>query len=744
MNSTGLGALTALDETQAAAFDPLSMISDESPASSDLLQPADHEKTSPPGSIAAELQQIFRQKSVKSDHRGFRVSEVRANVNHMRSGLSITDQDRDTDSFRPMAYDDFISLLPQEIVESLVLRFGSLGCDQIGATRTRYLVQSLEQDKTTSVFDRIIDFSTPLSDCRQHRTQQMLEIWFSHHPLSFLVSKTLLLQEVRDGQYEEILLAVMLADVKCGQEDDRARAEGEAMFTWASAQLYRRIWGAGSISVAQALMLLGWHQLCASQPRRAMCYFEWVATVAPALQVPELGLHRINGVDIAHVVLELKHNICWFAFCVMLWAVMQIDSPTPEVLPSTALTDRPPTTEPQSAVLKLDVLSDNLSTLSSQRQAFRRLWRLCHLSSTVAHIYALYPQRKDVDDLLLSTCWQKRTIHQLRNLSTPVSDLPTLCARIRTVLLDTLELVKLHVEDRTSQAIVITAYHTMAIHFLFPCSEDSHASVPLTDAVVDSFCNSAESILGVYHALEHDSGEGRTMVMAVRSCRDASTLALGLDACARAMDSLRKGFEAASQAENKRLQERRGDLLRVANELHAYTKHSRILHAAHMGVIRKQLKIAIRSLDAPTADAIPPDEPSRPEDNMLDYELGNKGSRNVPAPRTSYLPTPSEATLDNDEMMALVAGPDDSGLHRTSHALVAEFSGQLNEQWCNNNLSWEEPRQRPSRNDGGGPEKWHLDMSLSEIQMSRDARTGGVGWVESNGSNLPWNDSFNL
>lgn len=742
VNSAGLDALSALDESQPAVSCTKSVPSLEPPAVADILQMAGYEHSSLPKSIANELQQIFYRKYVKKDHPGCRSfkldtvidqrksgpSELDTVIDQMKSSSSTTEQDRQSDTFRPMEYEDLISFMPQDIVELLVLRFGALGCDRIGANGIRYLRQSLERDSVTTMFDRPVEFSTTLSDYRQHRTQQMLEIWFSRHPLSFIVSKTLLLREIRDGKYEEVLLAVMLADVECAQQDGQARGKGEAMFTWASAQLCRRSRDSENISIAQALMLLGWRQLCTSKPHRAMCYFEWVATVAPALQEPELGLHRINGVDIAHVFVELKRNMCWFAYCVTLWTLMQTDSATRDILPSTTLISFPPVTEPKSATLQLDVVSDNLSTLSSQRLAFRQLWPLCHLSSTVAHIYALYPQRRDADDLSLSSCWQKRTVYQLRNAFTVENDLPPLCARIRSVLLDTLEPVKLHLEDRTSQAMVNLAYQTMAVHFLFPRLEDSSAPVSLTNAIIDSFCESAESILQVSRALEQLPDEGRVAFMPVRPCSDASTCALAFATCARAVDSLRKLLEAASQTGNRQFEGRRADLLRVATELHAYSKQSRIVHSAHLGLIKKQLKMTIRSLDAPASSL---GDPNRSEGAMFSRGFVAKDQRDL-RPRTNPdLSRPPEVTPDTDEVTAWLADFDETGLHCLSHAFVAENPGQLGQRWWGDELHMKELGERESGNDGD------VSTTLPKLPMPGDARTSGLRWEQPSGVGSP-------
>ena len=549
-------------------------------------------------SIAAELQAMFQRLFLAPEQQHSPDGTPMQAFNGRRPS-----QDPALQSRAPsMTYESLYFGLAQELVEFLAGRFGSLGCHHLDARQEPYLVACLDHDQSTTMFDASPEGPSPLLEYDNHRIGQVVEVWFAHHPLAFIVSKTLLLRSLRNNAHDSILLAVILADAKCAQEHEQARAEGEQLFRWAGARLCSRAKDSVDLSLLQAMILLGWHELCTARARRAMCYFGWAGHVLPNLPPPKLGLNQINGIDVGEVALEASCNVHWLLFAITLWALMQTDSPIAELLPS-APTNFPPVDETASAVFRLDMMSDNLSTLPTQARMFRELWPLCHVASTTAHIYALYPRRPDVDGPAQPACWQFRTLWQLRHLSDPRQDLSVLCAKVRHVLLHALELIEAHVDNHLSQALVLSVYHTMIVHFLFPRLEangltgSSATAVPITDPLLADFTAAATALRNVMTML-HQPADTGTVVISKRPSSIADIFALGLDACGKALNALCARAAIAPAAEAQRLRVRGPDLLQLAQELHAVSQHTSILPTARARTCKKQLKYAVRSLEA--------------------------------------------------------------------------------------------------------------------------------------------------
>ena len=547
-------------------------------------------------SIAAELQDTFNRYFVTHEIGGIHAFDD-ALVSLHRKNTKQQEPPKKPENFlsSPMTYEGLFFILAPELVEMLALQFGDLGCHQLESGRSQYLSTCLSHDTSDAMFDFIVDGTNPLLSYENHRTTQMIEIWFSQHPFAFIISKTLLLRSLRNNTHDEILIAIILADVKCAQEDEKARLMGDELFKWASFQL-RNISKEGvALSTIQAIILLGWHELCIFRARRAMCYFGLAGSLIPCLQSPILGVNQINGIDVGEVELELKCNVHWLIFSITLWALMQIDSPISEQFPSNAPTNFPPVDESASAVFKLDMMSDNLSTLPNQARMFRELWPLSHIASTTAHIYALYPQKQDADGSSSSSCWQSRALHQLRHLSSLRQDISVLCTNIRSVLVNAIELVEAHVENRLSQALVLSAYHTMIIHFLFPRMEGSSGPVPLTNKLIDDFYTSAGALLKVLSVLDTNPDSGR-VIMGLRPSSNADVFALGLDACGRAISCFYSRYDVGSEPEKRHIMDRRVELSQLTSELHKFSKHLMLLPTTRSRTVKKQLKFAMRSL----------------------------------------------------------------------------------------------------------------------------------------------------
>ncbi|KAL3486596.1 hypothetical protein BJX62DRAFT_215043, partial [Aspergillus germanicus] len=205
---------------------------------------------------------------------------------------------------------------------------------------------------------------------------QLLEVWFSQHPLSLILSKTTFLHDFHTGLSDPGLLAIILADVSPTlQSSEWGTAESLRQF--ACEQVRKRPDEHTSLPVIQLLVLLGWHQLCTGQVRRGACYIN----VAHKLigqwnqaQERRLGTQRMNGVDYASVALELGNRIFWLTFAIGLWIALQLDSPLEYptgINPSLTL---PSPDIKLSSVYELDRSSGNVASLAAQEQFWRVFW----------------------------------------------------------------------------------------------------------------------------------------------------------------------------------------------------------------------------------------------------------------------------------------------------------------------------------------------------------------------------------
>ena len=596
-----------------------------------------------------------------------------------------------------MTYEELLFLLTQELVEMLALRFGDLGCYQVTDRRPRYLISCLSHDDTTEMFDPSTPGPSPLLEYQINRTVQMIEVWFQHHPLSFIISKSLLLQSLQNNSCDEILLALILADVHYAQEDEQARAKGEEMFRWAGSQLHGRTMASMDLAVAQVLTLLGWHSLCTSRARRAVCYLSFAGELITRLPTPEIGTKQVNGIDVGEVEGELSRNVYWLTSSITLWACMQMDTSLIKVPQSVMSTSFPPMDETASAVIKLDMRSDNTSTLLSQRRMIRELWPLSHIASTITHIYDLYPRDQNENEASQSLAWQLQTLYQLRDLSSRRQDISILCAKVRRILLDALTLLEAHVGNPSSHAHVLSAYHSIIIHFLFPRSDSISGPVVVTEALIDEFCYSAEAILKA-SAVFNEPESGRVIVSARQSPTIAEVFALGMDACSRAINYFYRRYQIGSQAEMELVLKRNQQLAKLASELHALSKNSKLRALSRSAMVKKQLKHVMRSLASlglatPRSNTIrspmtglspasqsydmttssmtadPTSSAAMDFDNhpigmeVLPFlDLGNLGNLSSTSPPYSLLPTPSSVEPASDTFMSSFYQGLDAGM----------------------------------------------------------------------------------
>ncbi|KAF4595147.1 protein kinase subdomain-containing protein [Ophiocordyceps camponoti-floridani] len=485
-----------------------------------------------------------------------------------------------TSSYGPVKYTGMLALLAQDLIGLASDRLGTLGSHHVQEGRGRVFRTELAGDETAAMFDHDDEESggNPLGEYGQRQQTQLIDVWFSMHPLSFVVSKTLLLRELRDGTHDEVLLATMLADANLSIGDENAILRARCLLRWATGQLRTRrptpgSWPAphhgsgaggastrvfGGISTAQALMLLGWNALCSGRTRRAACHLGLAARIAGEIRDQMAGASastssRINGIDVSDVEREVVAYLYWTTFSLGLWASLQTGHRLLLASLTSSSTLTPvllPVTETSSVMIKLDLISENFSTLQKQKAVLREMWPLAHIASIVAHVTT------DADD-----------VHRL------VADKMQALGRQQGV-------------DVSSRSLVLVAYHALALHSLFP--QPSSAADRL---VLERFCDSAQDLVRIFDAVV---GEQPHHLSAVRSSL-ADVFCLALDACARAlrvidaMLLLGDGPLVAQQAWE-------GRLLALARSLLDVTEDDFLNQGRSLRMVRKSLKAFVRGL----------------------------------------------------------------------------------------------------------------------------------------------------
>lgn len=164
--------------------------------------------------LGGELEQMFdeyfiRKSGSRSNLFQNSIASFQRHAQQQQQSLSSGQQEK---SRSTLSYDGLLYFLAHDMVEILLLRVGHLGCERLVSAQANFYITSLAADTTPAMFDPSRRQKNPISAMGQHQVMQLVDIWFFMHPLSPLVSKTLVLSAIRDGMVDEALLAVMLAD----------------------------------------------------------------------------------------------------------------------------------------------------------------------------------------------------------------------------------------------------------------------------------------------------------------------------------------------------------------------------------------------------------------------------------------------------------------------------------------------------------------------------------------------------
>ncbi|OJJ06314.1 hypothetical protein ASPVEDRAFT_32621 [Aspergillus versicolor CBS 583.65] len=442
-----------------------------------------------------------------------------------------------------LSYDGMLSFLAHEMVEILLLRFGQLGCEQPESTHQYFYIASLAEETTPSMFDPARRQRGPLAALGKHRVVQMVHLWFMMHPLSPLVSKTLLLDAIQDETVDEALLAVILADAfqafdsSDGQSGSLPEESPQLLAHFAASQLRHRPLSqidTAPISTVQALILLGWRDLAQGLARRSTCYIGYTCRIISRQYQrrnrsdggPESM--KLNGIDIGQVDQEILQNIYWLCLSTTTWAFMQIDQPFTLLLPD-EIPDFPSLDETTSAALRLDRASNNISTLPSQVQAMRWLWPLSHITSTVAHIYTIYLNAPTEERKVKAAPWHIRHIHQLHQLLRARFEPSNLSFEVRAILIQAIKLVEREVTTPHTQFFLLTSYYTIIVHMLF--SPEQRAPPPVTPSTIQALGECISAVLAIAAGVPSLPASP----VPTQASYGNRALALCLDACSRAL-----------------------------------------------------------------------------------------------------------------------------------------------------------------------------------------------------------------
>ncbi|PWY92874.1 hypothetical protein BO70DRAFT_357992 [Aspergillus heteromorphus CBS 117.55] len=479
------------------------------------------------------------------------------------------------------SYDGLLSFMACEMVGIVPLRFSHLGIQRSNSPHQNYYITSLAADTTPDMFD---DIECPIENpmaLGEHRILQLVDIWFSVHPLSPLVSKTLLTNDIQNGTVDEALLAIILADAcEIHTAVDRpgdAHNDPSAWFQFAVSQLRQRSMSLAdpkALSTGQALFLMSWRELCLGDVRRATCFMGYTCRITAALYVfwqedsSRVRSRKFNGLDIGLVEQQILQNVYWLCLSITVWGFMQIDQPfsilTPENTP-----DFPCLNESASLLLRLDRASGNISTLQAQVQAIRCLWPLCHITSTVGHIYTLYLNESAEDKSAQSMPWQKQHLYEFHQLFQSCFDRSVLATRVRRILLQAIEHVKNKVTITSTRDFLLNAYHTLTIHMLFSADKKGDQPV-ISPSIIDSFCESTLALLAIAQTPMQPTGPMPTQTS---TGLDAThMMVFGLDTCGRGLSYIYSRHAQGSTDERDTVATRQDQLASIADQLHQACK----------------------------------------------------------------------------------------------------------------------------------------------------------------------------
>ncbi|KAF3921260.1 hypothetical protein ABW21_db0206226 [Orbilia brochopaga] len=518
-----------------------------------------------------------------------------------------------------MSYDGVLTFMAQEVVEMVAVMYGRLGCQHLEDSAGKFYVKSCLGDPSKTMFSKSILDGTaaqkpsPLARFEQHQIVQMVESWFSLHPLSAIASKTLFLRQFRDGKHDEILLNLMVGDALYIGDGRVGSNAGEPFFEYACALMGARKTGKFDLSIMQSCLLLSWHYLCIGRGRKGTAFasLACAGTNKVLIQLnnkPITGQGTINGVDIGEVETELLKNINSVLSLLTLWGFMQFDTPFADFLPAVPLASESlPSDRRLSKVAELDERSGNLSTRRRQAYMIKSWWALQNITSTCSHIYALYPRNAPA----IETGKQDEFWVSLSRLKGINQNIPLLCLRIRKVLEEAVRSLDVKIQgdasmDASAVTVPLVLYYVIMIHLLFPSvAEEDDWSV--TVDTMSQFLETSAALLNALKRFDAESGESPgdnkwvfSRAMLPPESTDiaiANMMLLGIDACGRALEYFIGCVDKESWTESQIVLAHSTRLREVAEQLLKACKYSKLNSARRLKEVKRQVKKVLARLD---------------------------------------------------------------------------------------------------------------------------------------------------
>jgi len=501
-------------------------------------------------------------------------------------------------------YTSILSLLSHDLINLSTSQLGSLGCAHMEEHGPSFFLTGIDRDETRAMFDNVAQTTNPVTEYGQRQQTQLIDVWYSSHPLSFLVNKTLLLRELRDGTHDEVLLAVMLADANLTIGSEITKARGQALLNYATSQLRRRplqttknsgvatdsgtvVYSGistrifSNISTVQALMLLGWNAMGAGQFRRAINYIQLAGKLATDLKeqvTSSDGMQlssRINGIDVYDVEKELIDYLYWTTYSLTIWVYMQTGRGHFAASPTVLATILIPQTEESSSSIQLDLISENVNTIQRQKSSIREMWALANITISIAHGCGFYPTQ------------------QRSHILNPIQR----CRETNGFLMEAIHELGKQPGDMTSSSFVSIAYHTMAIQLLFPAQAEE---LVVTD-MVDRLCYSIEEILQNFGRVSRLPEDPLASACSMRSSLPSS-FGMALDTCSRALNMIQAKRAAGAMTHAFSSVQVYGPALEtMASRLYNMSKDDFLEQRSSLRSIRRQLKASKRAFGPPRA-----------------------------------------------------------------------------------------------------------------------------------------------
>ncbi|KAH7193625.1 uncharacterized protein B0J16DRAFT_301308 [Fusarium flagelliforme] len=525
-------------------------------------------------SLAASLEQVFQD---KFSHLIF------GEPNHIQSQSS-------SNNIRCIG---LLRLIADDLVGSAGQRYSALGACQSDDLNNHSIRSGLSNDSTFTMFDNATSYCTsPISTFSHRQRNQLIDVWFSAHPLTFLISKTLLLRELREDTCDEILVAVMLADASFVVGDGSMVTRGHELLQWARAQLQMRpsyhlsedkdAVHSGvptrvykGVTTAQTLVLLAWSALSSNEFRRAICYIEVASKLVTQIKdsmsndVSPPSSSRINGVDVLDVEKEVVTNLWWTTFSLHIWMSVQAGG-SPDMAPSTFNLDCLPETETSSISIQLDLVSENFNTLQKQKSNIREMRPLAYIVNTVAYILSQPDQAAPEHGVRIC----KEAIHAVESSNAKVANM---CGQ----------------SDNETQRLIIAFHQTIIVQLLFPKHQPLYDQVVVPTETLHRYCSLLEQIV---QCLSPPSGQSSHHTASASPIQQplSSAFCNLLDTCSRAF-SLVRGNLGLDLNHGYFRQEWGNQLCSLAGSLYTISKTRHFCQSATLLKVRKQLKASVRA-----------------------------------------------------------------------------------------------------------------------------------------------------